>query len=227
MNNAHNLSPLALLGLALLLGVAACKPSTPTATDAIAPSMDSPKASAAERVTAAVDALHPMPIPRDVVMASMRKMTDARSYHADMHIDGSKIGARDSAMDFVAPDRYRIAMAGMGTQLIIGDTMYLDMHGRTLKSPAPAGQMRQWRDPANFDEIAATMTVEDQGRDPVNGTPAHKYLVHNSQPTPVDMTLWINDDGLPLQLATRVAIGNVTTRYSRFNDPALSIEVPQ
>ena len=32
----------------------------------------------------------------------------------------------NSEIDFVAPDRYRMAMQGLGTQVIIGDTMYME-----------------------------------------------------------------------------------------------------
>jgi hypothetical protein len=124
-----------------------------------------------------------------------------------------------------------MAMPGMGTQTIIGDTMYMSADGRSMKVPLPAGTLTQWRDPAKFDENAATMTVESQGRDNVDGTPARKYLVHNTRPQPSDVTMWIGDDDLPLQIRiSGSAQGHATTttiRYSRFDDPSLKIDPPQ
>lgn len=223
----------ALPAIALLALLAGCKPAaTPDAATAAAPdatgsaAATSAPASATDRFAAAA-AVNPMTSPRDTVIASMRRMVDAHSYHADMHFEGGKAGTRDSALDFVAPDRFRMTMTGMGTQYIIGNTMYLDMGGHRMQVPAPAATMQQWRDPAKLGEIETTMTVEDQGSDRVGGASAHKYLVRNTQPRPMEMTLWLDDAGLPLQLATHTAMGDVTTRYSRFNDPALTVEAPK
>jgi hypothetical protein len=155
-----------LLGLAVSFGLAACKPSSPSATDNLttaAPSIDAshdaPNASAAQQMAAVADALNPLTSPGDAVMASMRKMTEAQSYHADMHIEGSKIGMRDGTRDFVATDRYRIARADRGTQLVMDGAMSLDIKGRKLKSAAPAAPIQPWRNSAKPDDIAGTMTV--------------------------------------------------------------------
>jgi hypothetical protein len=61
----------------------------------------------------------------------------------------------------------------------------------------------------------------------VNGTSAHKYMVRNGQPKQMEMMLWIDEVRRPLQLAKRMALGNVTIRYWAFNDPTLLIEVPK
>jgi hypothetical protein len=215
----------ALSALAALCLLAACKPAAapaaaPAATAAPAAALPAQPAAAAAAIAAAAS-------PRDAVIAAMHRMVAARSYHADMHLESGKAGTRDTTLDFVAPDRFRMAMAGMGTQYIIGNTMYLDVHGRRIQAPAPAATLQQWRDPGRLAGIEATMTVDDQGSERIDGAAVHKYLVRNDKPTPVEMTLWVDDAGLPRQLATHTAIGSVTTRYSRFDDPTLAVEPPK
>jgi hypothetical protein len=131
MTRSHIPYSSSVLGLVLLLGLAACKPPAPAASDAAAPpAMDGAQASNAERVAAAVDAINPMTSSREVVIASMHKLMDARSYHISMQMSGGPKGLMNNEVDFVAPDRFRMQMAGVGTQFIIGDTMYMSMQGR-------------------------------------------------------------------------------------------------
>jgi hypothetical protein len=228
-----------LLVLPLLAGLAACKPSPPSVPAATAPAAapDAQATDAAGTGTAtnavadAMAAMSPVATPKEAIRKSMQRFMQARSYHATMQLDGGPRGAMSNEVDFVAPDRFRMAMPGMGTQTIIGDTMYMSVDGRSMKVPLPAGTLTQWRDPAKLDENAATMTVEAQGRDSVDGTPARKYLVHNTRPQPSDVTMWIGNDDLPLQIrVSGSAQGHATTttiRYSRFDDPSLKIDPPQ
>jgi hypothetical protein len=232
--------PSFLLVLPLLAGLAACKPSPPSVPDASAPAAATPDAqatdaagagTAADTVADAMAAMSPATTPKEALRASMQRFMGVRSYHASMQLDGGPRGAMRNEVDFVAPDRFRMAMQGMGTQTIIGDTMYMSVDGRSMKVPLPAGTLTQWRDPARLDENAATMTVEAQGRDNVDGMPARKYLVHNTRPQPSDVTMWIGNDDLPLQIrVSGSAQGRTTTttiRYSRFDDPTLRIDPPQ
>jgi hypothetical protein len=230
--------PSILLVLPLLAGLAACKPSPPSVPEAPVPAADAPNAQAtdaagggANAVADAMAAMNPATTPKEAIRASMQRFMQARSYHASMELDGGARGAMRNEVDFVAPDRFRMAMQGMGTQTIIGDTMYMSVDGRSMKVPLPAGTLTQWRDPAKLDENAATMTVEAQGRDNVDGMPARKYLVHNTRPQPSDVTMWIGNDDLPLQIrVSGSAQGRTTTttiRYSRFDDPSLRIDPPQ
>jgi hypothetical protein len=228
-----------LLLLPLLAGLAACKPSPPQVPDTAIPDTSataaagsgSSAADAANAVAGAVAAMNPVAVPKEAIRRSMQRFMGLRSYHATMQLDGGPRGAMSNEVDFVAPDRFRMTMPGMGTQTIIGDTMYMAVDGRSMKVPLPAGSLTQWRDPAKFDENAATMTVEAQGRDSIDGTPARKYLVHNSKPQPSDVTMWIGDDDLPLQIrVSGSAQGHASTstiRYSRFDDPSLKIDPPQ
>ncbi|MEO6226630.1 MAG: hypothetical protein ABIO61_02070 [Thermomonas sp.] len=223
---------MSLLSLALLLGLVACKPSTPVATDAAAPpSMDAAtKASTSERVAAAVDAINPITSPREAVIASMHKIMDATSYHVSMQMSGGPKGLMNNEVDFVAPDRFRMEMADMGTQYIIGDTMTMSMHGRSMKVPMPKDMTTKWRDPGNFRQAEASMTAEGMGSEAVDGISAQKYGVHYTVPNPTDSILWIGADGMPLQMRMTTDIKGApmttTLRYSRINDPSLSVEAP-
>ena len=232
--------PPILLVLPLLAGLAACKPSPPSVPADTTPAAATPDAQATDAagtgtatnaVADAMAAMSPVATPKEAIRKSMQRFMQARSYHATMQLDGGPRGAMSNEVDFVAPDRFRMAMPGMGTQTIIGDTMYMSVDGRSMKVPLPAGTLTQWRDPAKLDENAATMTVEAQGRDSVDGTPARKYLVHNTRPQPSDVTMWIGNDDLPLQIrVSGSAQGHATTttiRYSRFDDPSLKIDPPQ
>lgn len=223
-------APALLAGL-LLLALGACRPDTPQAPVAAAADEAAPARSPATAVAEAAAALNPLADPRAEVNASMQKFIAASSYHASMHIDGGADGSMTNELDFVAPDRYRMTMQHVGTQTIIGDTMYMNMRGQTMKMPLPGDTLSRWRDPARLEENQADTTVRALGREAVDGTPARKYVVHHTKPQPADVTMWIGDDDLPLQI--RVAgtaqghSATTTIRYSRFNDSSIEITPPQ
>lgn len=215
-----------LLCAALVFGLSGCKQST----DATTPAQET-GASAADKVAAVADAVNPMASPREEVVAAMRKLMDARSYRAEMQHEGGPSGTMTNTVEFVAPDRFRMEMAGVGTQYVIGDTMTMTMDGRTMQVPMPKGTVTQWRDPVNFREAEASMTAQALGNDAVDGIQARKYLVHQTTPKPADFTIWIGADGLPLQMrVSGDANGQpvtTTVRYSRINDPGIVIEAPK
>ena len=217
------------LVLALATALTACKPAA-DGTPSVADAASSPMAAAAD----AAQALAPLPDGREAVMASMARFREVRSFHASMHMEGAAQGAMDNEMDYVAPDRYRMTMRAPGmeaTQTLIGDTMYMTHGGQTTKVPVPAGMMDSFRDPAWMAKQQEGATFESQGRDTIDGQPAHKVLMRQTQPTPSEVTLWLGDNGLPLQAVVRSeAQGRpmtTTIRYSRFDDPTLKVEPPQ
>lgn len=215
-----------LLCTALLLGLVACKQSPPpTSAD------NQPTTAAGPESASAADAVNPLTSPREAVVASMRKFMDARSYHASMQFSGGPRGPMTNELDFVAPDRFRMEMAGMGTQYVIGDTMYMSMQGRSMQVPMPKGTTTQWRDPGNFREAEAALTVDALGSETIGGVDTRKYLVHHTTPKPADITLWIGADDLPVQMQVGSQVNGqpmtTTVRYSRINDPAISIEPPK
>jgi hypothetical protein len=214
-----SIRPLALA--CLVLALAACKPSAPADPAA-------PQTRPAEALEKAAGALNPLSSPEDEVKASMDKFLKARSFHAVMDMQGAQPMAIE--MDFVAPDRYRMKMP-VGTQVVIGDTMHMQVEGRTMKMPLPKGTLTQWRDPLKIEEHKAGMSVESLGGDTIDGKSATKYLVRHAEPKPSEFTFWIGGDGLPLQLVSQgEAQGkpySMTLRYSRFDDPTIVIDAPQ
>lgn len=231
-----------LFSLIATCAIAACKPAANPATNASAASPAPPASSTAEPAAAAstdkpstlariAGDLNPLSDPTQAIKASMDRFVALRSYHATMDFEGGPGGTMGRhEIDFVAPDRFRLQMP-MGTQVIIGDTMYMQMQGRTMKMPMPKGTLTQWRDPAKLQQSEAGMTVQDQGRDTIDGVPARKYLVHHAQPKPTDVTMWINGDGLPLQIQVaspyKGKTMTSTMHYSRFNDPTIRVDAPQ
>lgn len=166
--------------------------------------------------------------PLQQVTASMQAFQDARSFHAEMRLQGAR-EAHDT-LDFVAPDRYRLQMP-IGTQVIVGDVLYLQSQGRTQQLQLPAGTVAQWRDPMRLHESQGQLRVRDAGPSEVDGIQARQYEVSNGPAeAPVQFTYWVGPDGLPLQLRHRGVSQQqpyiMTVRYSRFNDPAIVIETP-
>ena len=157
----------------------------------------------------------------------MDKFLAARSFHATMHMEGARTMTNE--MDFVAPDRYRMHMP-VGTQVIIGDTMYMEAKGKRMQVPLPAGTISQWRDPLKIQENKEGLSVEAQGTESIDGKTARKYLVRNTVPENTEFTYWMDDNGLPLQLQHKGESQgkpySMTLRYSRFDDPAIRIDTP-
>lgn len=166
--------------------------------------------------------------PKEEVKAAFDKFLAAKSYHATMSLSDAQ--ATTIRTDFVAPDRYRIQMP-MGTQYIIGDTMVMSIGGRSMKVPMRKGTLTQWRDPGNLAKSQATLTVTALGTDLLDGKPAKKYRMINTQPQPSESTMWVGGNGYPLQIQVDGKAagqsGTTTLRYSRFNDPTIRIDPPK
>lgn len=166
---------------------------------------------------------------RDEVIAASQKLLALKTYHVTMTHAGK--GPATTEADFVAPDRYRLQMP-TGTQVIVGDTMYLSIEGRTMKVPLQKGMLTQWRDPMNLRANAARMTATALGSEPVDDRPAKKYAIANADAPDMDTTMWVGGNGLPVKIVTRrkgsgPAAGTTTLRYSRFDDPAIRIATPK
>ena len=208
----------------LAIALAACKPSAPT-PEPTAAATSTPPAQAEAMPAATPPTLAGSAT--DEVKASMDKFLAARSFHATMHMEGARTMTNE--MDFVAPDRYRMHMP-VGTQVIIGDTMYMEAKGKRMQVPLPAGTISQWRDPLKIQENKEGLSVEAQGTESIDGKTARKYLVRKTVPENTEFTYWMDDNGLPLQLQHKGESQgkpySMTLRYSRFDDPAIRIDTP-
>ena len=246
----NDLPRLPLLPLAAALALAACtQPSTATpepaqdpAADAAAPSDDADAKAAAQAAQASADPAAAIadarpaaeaqqmiegdPAARDAVVAALRKFATLKRYRATMSTSAGGGGKPIvTTLDFVAPDRYRIESPGAGTQVIIGQTMYLEVDGRRMKVAAPANALSQWRSATAIADAAASLTARADGRQMVAAQPSAKFIVTQATPTPVQTTLWVGPQGYPIRLDT--ADGRTSIRYSRYDDPELKIEPPK
>lgn len=168
--------------------------------------------------------------PKEDLKAVSVKFLALRSYHVVMENSDKRVPKTE--MDFVAPDRYRMQMGSMGTQIVIGDTMYMNIDGRSMRIPMPKGTMTQWRETDRAMREVDKAQVEALGSEVVNGKPAKKYrMTQNSGGTPTSTLMWVGADGYPARIETTgKAAGRsstVTITYSRFNDPSIRIDAPK
>lgn len=169
--------------------------------------------------------------PKDELHAAFAKLIAARSFHAE--VTDVRKNTRLTSMDFVAPDRYRIKTAAGPTQLVIADTVYMDMDGQLMKIPVPgvAKMIAQYRDPQFVQDIERGMQVTALPDENVDGAPAKVYAYAVTRPVKADARAWISpSSGLPIQIETSGSfMGKAATtrvRYSRFDDPAIHIDMP-
>ncbi|MBN8214864.1 MAG: hypothetical protein J0M09_18215 [Xanthomonadales bacterium] len=167
--------------------------------------------------------------PKEEMKALSVKFLALRSYHVTM--EGSDRRMQKMEMDFVAPDRYRMSMP-MGTQYVIGDTMYMTIDGRTMKIPMPKGTVTQWRESDRAFREVDQMQIEALGMETVNGKPAKKYRMTQTARKPATTSLiWVGMNGYPLKMQTTGSTGKqastMTVHYSRFNDPSIKVEPPK
>ncbi len=166
--------------------------------------------------------------PKEDMKAMSLKFLALRSYHVTMENSDKRVPKMD--MDFVAPNRYRMRMP-MGTQVVIGDTMYMTMDGRTMKIPMPKGTMTQWRESDRAFREIDQMQIEALGMEAVNGKPARKYRMSQGGKTPTTSLIWVGMDGFPAKMQTTGSANKradtMTIHYSRFNDPTIKIEAPK
>ncbi|MGY1458451.1 MULTISPECIES: hypothetical protein [unclassified Luteimonas] len=162
--------------------------------------------------------------PRDDVVKATGKLASASSYV--VHVDAPQAGAGGRIeLQHVAPDRYRMVIPGGPTQTIIGNQAYMQIAGRTMRVPLPAGTLDTMQDQARIRETQDNARIESLGKVVLDGKPATKYrIVHADGPD--EVMLWVGSEGWPLQMQVDGSDGTVTMRYSRFNDPSLVIAPP-
>lgn len=167
--------------------------------------------------------------PKEEMKALSAKFLALRSYHVSMVNSDKRMPRME--MDFVAPNRYRMQMP-MGTQYVIGDIMYMNIDGRTMRVPMPKGTVSQWREIDRCFREIDKMRIEALGVETLNGKPARKYrMTQATGNPPTTSLLWVGPDNHPVKIETTGTANKTTTTmtifYSRFNDPAIRIEPPK
>lgn len=169
--------------------------------------------------------------PKDELHDAFAKFLAAKRFRAT--VTDVKNGEQLSAMEYVAPDRYRVKPAKGPQSLIIGDTMYMDMNGKLTPMPVPGvGRIvAQYRNQDFLAEVESGMTVRALGDDSVDGEAAKVYAYTVTKPMKADAKTWISQkSGLPIQIeSTGTFMGHTSTtrvRYSGFDDPSIRIDAP-
>jgi len=169
--------------------------------------------------------------PKDDLHGAFVKFLAARSFHAE--VTNLASGENISSMDFVAPDRYRVHAAGGPEQLVIGDTIYMDMDGKLtpMRMPGIAKTVAQYRDVDFVKQIESGMDVQALAEDSVNGEAARVYAYTVTQPMKADAKAWVSTrTGLPIQIESKGSFMghavNTRVRYSRFDDASIHIDAP-
>lgn len=169
--------------------------------------------------------------PKDELHDAFAKFLKAHSFHAT--VTDIKKGEQLSAMDFVAPDRYRLKSAHGPEQYIIGDAIYMDMNGKLTRLPVPGvGKMTaQFRNEDFLHEVEGGMSVQALPDEAIDGETTKVYAYTTTKPAKSDAKTWISEKtGLPIQIeSTGSFMGHTSTtrvRYSNFDDPAIKIDAP-
>jgi hypothetical protein len=165
--------------------------------------------------------------PREDLHMAFSKFLAQTTFRGD--IVGNMAGrSSHSTIEFQAPDRVRVTTDGRPPVVMIGNTMYMEMNGRAMKVPMPAGNpMTQYRDASLLAQLERGMLVEDLGLDAVG----HKYRYTVDKPQPSTSLVWVSiKSGLPVQLQTsRAMMGkpvDTIIRYDRFGDASIKISAP-
>ena len=169
--------------------------------------------------------------PKDELHAAFVKFLAARSFHAE--VANAKTGEALSSMDFLAPDRYRVHPAKGPMQVIVGDTIYMDLGGKLTPMPVPgmAKMVAQYRNGDFAKEIENGMSVQALPDDSVDGESTKVYAYTVTQPAKADAKAWVSTKtGLPIQVESSGSfMGHASTtrvRYSRFDDASIRVDAP-
>ena len=138
-----------------------------------------------------------------------------------------------STIEFQAPDRYRVAAGGQAPSVIVGDTMYLNAGGQSIKVPLPKDTLGQLRNDKTISDLEKNISVESAGAGAVGGQPARKYRFRSSTADQESSsTVWIGAaSGHVLQVETSGKHGGkpyaMRMVYSDCNSPAIRINAPK
>lgn len=154
-----------------------------------------------------------------------------KSFRAKMVDLGSNRAV--STIEFQAPDRFRVTLNGQPPSLLIGDTMYMNRNGRSMKIPMPKQMLGQYRNEAAIADLEKGSKVESLGPGMVGAEAARKYrFTTTSGQHAATSTAWVGvRSGNVLQLETSGKMAGkpyaMRVSYSDFNSPAIRISIPK
>ena len=170
--------------------------------------------------------------PKDDVHKAYTRFLGMKTFRADIDSSTGKLKLK-SSLEFQAPDRYRVTNEGQPSNLIIGDTMHMDMNGSMMKIPMPGlkDMIAQYRNPKMLAELEAGTAVESLGIEVLNMQPTRKYRYTTTKPHVTSNLMWVSvATGDVLQIESNGNIGkkpfHTLIRYSQYNSPAIKISAP-
>ena len=99
-----------------------------------------------------------------------------------------------SVVEFQAPDRFRVTPTGAPSSVIIGDTMYMSLDGRTMKVPLPKGTFAKYRNEDAIKDLEKGTVVESRGVGRVGTQPARTFRFLSAKDKNKDQytsTVWV------------------------------------
>jgi len=173
--------------------------------------------------TAAADA-------RSALHAAFVKNMAARTYRTT--ITDLATGKQVSTVEFQAPDRYRINAANGPTSVIADGKMNMEVNGKRVSMPLPAGMLDQMRSDAAWKQMEKETLIRDLGLGMVDAEPARKYHWITSGKNASTGNAWVSvKTGRVIQVETAAQAGSkggaVRVSYSDFDSPTIRIDVPK
>lgn len=167
---------------------------------------------------------------RSDLHAAFLKNMAAKSYRASMTDLGT--GKPVSTVEFQAPDRYRISVAGGPTSVIANGNMYMQVNGRSMSMPLPKGMLENYRSDAAWKNMESETLIRDAGPGMVGAEPARKFHWITSGKNASTGDAWVGvTSGRVIQVETASKPGakatGVRVRYSDFDSPAIRISPPK
>lgn len=170
--------------------------------------------------------------PKDELHSAYSRFLALKTFKAHIQSSTGKYKTV-SSVEFQAPDRYRIVTDGRPANMIIGNTMYMTIDGRSMVVPMPGlkAMLAQFRNADVLKELEAGAVVENLGTEVIQQQACKKYRYQTTKPHVGSNTIWINaSTGQVLQLEVSGNVGKKATysliKYSELNNPAISISEP-
>jgi outer membrane lipoprotein-sorting protein len=163
-----------------------------------------------------------------------RRFMDAAAFQAKM--TGTGKAKMDAAVDFVAPDRFRISTNAMGGQyvemVIVGDQTYMNMGGKWQKMPkTDLSSILGFRQAFTEEGMKWIKDVSYKGEETLEGKLVHIYTYRGKTPdggSDFSSKLWIGkSDGLPIRITANYSKGDLKTMQIDYKyDARITIEAP-
>mgnify|MGYP006171867375 CR=1 FL=1 len=185
---------------------------------------------------------------KDELFKAWQAFLAVKSFRAEIRtLEPSRSVTR---LEFQAPDRYRVSIVNGPTTVVIGDSGYMQIGGRTMKLPMAMDSLTaQYRDEAFLRKLQEGMAVEDLGEDSLDGEPVRKFRYVQAVAPPSAMpgapaaasgsgsgeattVAWVSTrNRLILKLEVSSRHDGQATRseilYSDFNSAAIRIQPPE